>query len=423
VASSGANLAPWLQQGTFVGASSFPYTQCQLPTVVVPAGTLGALTTPVGQPGVPTVILGGGNPVQGGSPIPYLYGLDAATGAINWKVQLVPAITDLTQYTFVWSPPAVYSYTVGTTVYWQAYVGLASLNDCPLVQGQVVEVTFTTNRAQLANTFDVVPANATTTCDGGSVWTAPLVQANPTDPSSPYVWVSTGNGSGTCGANTAQACQYSAPGALEEPYAQALLKLSGNLQTVLGCYQERTFTSDDDFGAGPTFFDANGGKTHLVGLLNKDGTFYVFNRDTFTVGSQPVAALSLAAGDPHTYGNGSIAPAAWDPMHQYLYVGVGVPSSNPTYNSCPLPPNPHPTMGALYVFDLSQVTLDPNEPFNLRTEICFNNQSNLTGSGDGPVLGPVVADQGDAANDPLAAVGEGQWLVLVDPLTFATAYY
>ena len=52
-----------------------------------------------------------------------------------------------------------------------AYVGIASLCDTPLVQGQLLRVDMSTH--QIANTLNVVPDGQL----GGTIWTKPVVDA------------------------------------------------------------------------------------------------------------------------------------------------------------------------------------------------------------------------------------------------------
>ena len=48
-----------------------------------------------------------------------------------------------------------------------AYIGVASLGDCPLVQGQLLQVDLATH--QIVNTLDMVPSGSA----GGGIWTSP----------------------------------------------------------------------------------------------------------------------------------------------------------------------------------------------------------------------------------------------------------
>src|SRR5207247_11235321 len=77
-------------------------------------------------------------------------------------------------------------------------------------------------------------------------------------------------------------------------------------------------------GATPTRFwgtvKPGGASRGLVGVANKNGLYYVFDRSNLAGG--PVARLRIAqGGNPPTSGNGSISPSAFDGAR--LYVGGG----------------------------------------------------------------------------------------------------
>src|SRR5260221_8959475 len=62
-----------------------------------------------------------------------------------------------------------------------AYIGIASVGDCPLVQGQLLQVDLSTQ--QIVNTLDIVPNGQV----GGGIWSSPSV-----DPSTNTIYVATG---------------------------------------------------------------------------------------------------------------------------------------------------------------------------------------------------------------------------------------
>ena len=66
------------------------------------------------------------------------------------------------------------------------YIGVASFGDCPLVQGQLLQLNRVTGALQ--NTFNVVPNG----CTGGGVWGSPTVDA-----AAGTIYFDTGN-SGSC---------------------------------------------------------------------------------------------------------------------------------------------------------------------------------------------------------------------------------
>src|SRR6266516_5127851 len=139
-------------------------TQCNPVTVGV-AST--ATIAPVVIGGQTTLVdfVGGGDA--------HFYALNAATGTKIWSTLLGSSPSH-----FIWSSPAVFNGSV--------YVGLASFGDCPLVQGQVIQLNASTGAIQ--HTFNVVPNG----CTVGGVWGAPTIDA-----AAGTIYTSTGN-PGTC---------------------------------------------------------------------------------------------------------------------------------------------------------------------------------------------------------------------------------
>jgi len=203
------------------------------------------------------------------------YALDSLTGATLWSTSLgtPPA-------TFLWSSPAIYNGRI--------YEGVSSLSGCPQVQGSFVQLDASTGK--VLHDFDTVPDG----CLGGSVWGSPTL-----DVQNNAVYFGTGN--------PAQ-CSTS------EPYAVALVKLRLSDLSFLDAWQvpRQQQIPDSDFGATPTLFEATiGGVKHqMIGLPNKNGVYYAFDRTA--IGRGPVWKLSLG-------GIYSIASSAWDGSR--LYVG------------------------------------------------------------------------------------------------------
>jgi hypothetical protein len=168
-----------------------------------------------------------------------------------------------------------------------------------------------------------------------------------------------------------------------EPFAEALVKLRASDLTVLSSWQIPTAdqVSDGDFGAAPTLFSGTvkhgGAQRSLVGIPNKNGIYYVFDRSMVSAG--PVARLQMAiGGDCPLCGKGGLAPSAWDGTT--LYVAGG----NTTIN------------GISY-----QGGVRAWNPNNLSSPLW------QVGLADGPVLGAVLAAPG------LVAVGEGSYTVVL----------
>jgi len=212
-----------------------------------------------------------------------VYALNAATGAVLWS-HSAGGNPD----TFLWSSPAVFRNSV--------YIGVASFGDCPLVQGRLLQLNRVTGALQ--HNFKVVPNG----CTGGGVWGSPTVDA-----AAGTIYFDTGN-AGRCGSS--------------EPLAPAVVEVHASGLSLVGSWAVPPAQqgADSDFGATPTLFKGVvGGQSHpLVGVINKNGLFYAFERDA--LGSGPVWRTRIAkGGDNPTVGNGDVAPAAFDGTT--LYVG------------------------------------------------------------------------------------------------------
>ena len=223
---------------------------------------------------------GGGNIFRYGNVDPAgqakIYALDARTGQRIWERSLGAAPA-----AYTWSSPRVANGSV--------YVGLASLADCPLVQGKLFQLDPAWGTVR--NSFKVVPDG----CIGGGIWGT--VTVGPTG----NLYVSTGN-DGTCWTR--------------EPLFESVLRLSPDLK-LLGSWQvppsERV--ADGDFGSVPTLFmgtvSPGAPLRYLVGIANKNGTYYVFDRNSISAG--PIKRLRVGF---------SISPSSWDGKR--IYVGAGV---------------------------------------------------------------------------------------------------
>jgi polyvinyl alcohol dehydrogenase (cytochrome) len=226
---------------------------------------IGGVTTPVDFVG------GGGNAT--------FYALNANTGAIIWKTVLSSQ-----PGAYNWSSPAIYNNKV--------YIGLASLGDCPLVQGKVLQLDASTGVIQ--HTLNLVPNG----CIGASVWSSPTI-----DRQLGLVYVSTGN-EGTC----------STP----ETMANALVAVRATDLSVVSSWQvpKTQQITDGDFGATPTLFNATigGVSRKMVGLINKNGIYYAFDRTALAAG--PVWQVRLAA--PESPNENNISSSAWDGKSLYV---------------------------------------------------------------------------------------------------------
>ena len=177
----------------------------------------------------------------------YWYALDAKTGAILWKVFTGDNSPDGGHYN--WASPLLYN--------GYAYIGVASEGDCPLVPGQLLQVSLSTH--QITNTFTMVPKGQI----GGGVWTSPSV-----DPKTNSIFVSTGTRSRNA-----------------QQLAQAIVVLDASTLALKSYWPlpEAEAIGDSDFDTTPILFhDAKG--TPLVASINKNGYIYVFDRNNVHAG-------------------------------------------------------------------------------------------------------------------------------------------
>jgi outer membrane protein assembly factor BamB len=204
-----------------------------------------------------------------------MYALNAATGATIWEKTLSSSTAS-----FSWSSPAVCHGSV--------YMGLASYDDCPLVQGALIQLDATTGNIQ--HTFYTVPG----TCLGDSIWSTPTI-----DEAAGTIYVTTGN-NGSCSTT--------------EIYAQAIVKLNASDLSVIDSWQVPASQHgvDSDFGATPTLFTATyGGSLHgMVGAVNKNGFYYAFDRSSLSSG--PVWSVQISTSTI------SISSSAWDGAQLYV---------------------------------------------------------------------------------------------------------
>ncbi|HLX40521.1 MAG TPA: PQQ-binding-like beta-propeller repeat protein, partial [Ktedonobacteraceae bacterium] len=278
------------------------------------------------------------------------YALNAMNGEVIWHTPLGSSPSH-----FLWGSPTLYNGNI--------YEGVASYGDCPLVQGQVVMMNGSTGAIE--HVFDTVPNG----CVGAGVWGAPTI-----DPASGWLFVVTGNG-GPCGS--------------AEPYAESMIKLhAGDLSFVTSWQVPPSQQGNDtDFGDTPTFFTAtiNGISTPMVGVGNKNGIYYAFNRNEIHLG--PVWEDTLAVGGACPLcGDGIISPSAFD--GQTLYIGAGKTTINGV--SCAGGLRAVNPANGSYIW-----------------EHC------MTG---GPILGAVSAVPG------VVAITEGTYLIVVNATTSATLF-
>jgi outer membrane protein assembly factor BamB len=209
-----------------------------------------------------TVYVGGGNS--------YWYALNAKTGKVRWR--LFTGNNSAARGHYNWASPLIYKRS--------AYVGIASLGDCPLVRGRLLRVDLATGRVVAA--FNAVPRGEV----GGGIWTSPTL-----DPATNTVYVTTGSN----GAHGRQ------------PYALAIVALNATTLAVKGSWRVPPTRQipDGDWGNTPTLISHR-----LVVATNKNGILYAFKRSNVSAG--PVWQHRVAAGGPCPLcGDGSVSSSAF----------------------------------------------------------------------------------------------------------------
>src|SRR5712692_1159866 len=219
-----------------------------------------------------------------------LYALNASTGAILWSTRLGTSPSHM-----LWAGPVVYQGS--------AYVGVASYCDCPLVQGQLVQVNASTGAVQ--HTFNVVPNG----CVGGGIWDTPSI-----DQATNILYVSTGTHSSCSQAGN---------------LSMGLLALHTTDLSLVGSWllPLAQGPGDSDFGSTPTLFPATiGGTVHqMVGLVNKNGVYYALDRANVSAG--PLWHFQVSFGFAGGGGN-NFSSSGWDGSR--LYVAGGGTTINGT---------------------------------------------------------------------------------------------
>jgi outer membrane protein assembly factor BamB len=264
---------------TFLGTTTPPAGTCIPPSAGVASTATYQTDVPIGASRA-VLFVGGGDAS--------LYALDAHSGAVLWRRTLGTSPTNM-----IWDSPAYYKGSL--------YVGLSSYGICPFTQGKAFRIDARTGK--ILNTLNLMPR--TNGCAGDGIWGSPAIDA-----SHNAVYFVTGN--------AGKGCPKAA--ALSESIIEASL---GDLHIVDHWAipaAERVY--DSDFGSTPNLFTATiKGKTRaLVGVVNKNGIYYAFDRTA--IGAGPVWSVRVAAGGPTPEaGEGTIAPDAWDGQNRTLYTG------------------------------------------------------------------------------------------------------
>jgi outer membrane protein assembly factor BamB len=229
---------------------------------------------PKAGPSTPSVLVG--NTVLTGGADGYFYALDADTGAVEWKV-----------WTWGSDPPGVYdghfNYSPALVIGNYAYIGVASLGDCPLIQGKMLKVDLTTH--QVVQTLDFVPDGFV----GGGTWTEPAY-----DPANGRIYVSTAT--------------QNAP---DEIFAQALAAIDPTTTQIVDNWTlpAAEAIQDSDFGTSPTLYTTAAGEPMLASI-NKNGIDYALNRDNLAAGPLWRQYIALG-GECPTCDDGSVSSQAF----------------------------------------------------------------------------------------------------------------
>jgi polyvinyl alcohol dehydrogenase (cytochrome) len=262
---------------TFIGQTND--ANCDPSSVGVASSATVTTSTINGTP-TQVVYVGGGDAS--------FYALNAATGAVIWKTALGTSPS-----TFMWSSPLVANGSV--------YEGIASFGDCPLIRGGIAQLDPATGAIQ--KTLYTAPAG----CTGATVWGSPTV-----DPNTGDIYFATGNDSST---NPCSAGELS----------DAFVQTDSNLN-MLGSWQIPAASQivDGDFGSTPTLFTAviSGVRHQMVGLPNKNGVFYAFDRANISAGPLWHHQVAFKGNNPEA-GKSDISSAAWDGSHLFTAGGKG----------------------------------------------------------------------------------------------------
>ncbi len=255
-------------------------------------------TTPCGQKaGVTSGATVDGGVVYLGGGDSYFYALDAVTGAVLWTA--FTGDNSLASGHYNWSSPAIYN--------GYAYVGVASLCDNPLVQGELLRIELTGAHNVIA--FKTVPDTQV----GGGVWGSPAIDA-----STSTVFFTTGNGDTTA--------------SLPEPYAQSIVAIDSNTMTLKSYWHDPYTGGDSDWGTSPVLFTDSLNRK-LVTATNKDGNVYAFTRANLAAGPVWQQQIAWPGPCPECNGDGSVSTAAFDGTRiyasggRYTINGIDVPGT------------------------------------------------------------------------------------------------
>lgn len=267
---------------TYLGVSTPPATLKCTPASAGVAGAATVTTVPINGTMTPVVFVDGGN-VR-------FYALNATNGSIIWSTPLGV----LPDY-MIWAGASVFNGSV--------YVGLSSYGDCPLIPGAVFQLNASTGAVQHSFTF------VASGCKGAGVWMVPTIDAT-----TGIVYVSTGT---------------IAPCSTYEKMAYALVALHAADLSYVGSWQvpSSQYGKDSDFGSTPTLFTAtiNGAVHQMIGLINKNGIYYAFDRSNVSAGPLWETRISTSPNN--------IASSAWNGSTLYVAGTTTTINGKPCFGS------------------------------------------------------------------------------------------
>jgi len=221
-----------------------------------------------------TVYVGGGDSA--------VYALNRLTGETRWRLPLA----DPQAGAYLWSSMMLSGNAL--------YVGIASLGDCPLVQGGLARIPLDDPTHPLIR-YTVPDGSA-----GASIWSTPAI-----DEQAGLVYVTTGNAdSQDAGAGV---------------WGSALLVMDAATLEIRGYFflPIAPGDADVDFGSSPTLFQTPNGR-QFVAANGKDGMMYVLTRPRLSLAWKFKLAIDCISPE---LGCGSVSTPAFD--GRTLFSGAG----------------------------------------------------------------------------------------------------
>jgi outer membrane protein assembly factor BamB len=231
--------------------------------------------------------------VDGG--YPYLYALNSSSGTIEWRA-LIGGSDNLGFYD--WSSPLIYDNN--------AYVGIASDCDAPLVPAGLAEYSLATHTL-VGHLNTSAPGK-----NGSSIWGSPSV-----NPATNTIFVATGNGYTKFGTT----------------YSDSVIAVNASTLAVQASWKvpNSQVVGDGDFGVTPTVFTPTGGYP-MVTAANKNGILYALFQSNLTLAWEQRICCVNVSEDEHI-------STAWGGGYVYA-LGSGATINGVNYNSSVFAFNP-----------------------------------------------------------------------------------